>query len=411
LKGTYYGLYCNPMSKGKKLTGIFKRDGAANYTCTVKRFNRLSGDYKWVNMPTHTSDPAKALKTRAELQAVEDAAAAGGDSDLTRARAHAAVNSILKFHGVPEIQDERKLATLGEYLVTFSADLARTTVEKQRMIYLTHLGRVIDSLGAKNQIRTVDKKTIQDAFDKLPEMSPGTLSKHKMITVRFFEAARNDGLIDANPAKLVRIAKIKREKKQPFTVEEIGKLLGACDDFEHGDEWRLVCLFGLCLGARLHDACTRSWDEIDLETRMICYVPSKTKERGTKVLAPLVNPLLHRLSNAGPGAGRITPTLASWPIDKISLHFTRLMQAAGIDLTPIKRAGDGRDWTPKGFHSFRHTLPTMLAAAGVPIEIRMAIVGHTNESIHLGYTHKDQDAMRLGLDSAMRAITVQESSL
>lgn len=396
--------------KKRKLTGIFKRDGAVNYTCTLKRFNRITGEYKWINAPTHTSDPAKALKTRAELQAVEDAAAAGGDSDLTRARAHAAVNSILKFHGVPEIQDERKLATLGEYVETFLADLQRTIPAKVLKIHQAHLGRVIELLGEKKQIRAIDKGAIQKAFDLLPEMAPGTLSKHKAITVRFFESARNDGLLEANPAKLVRIGKIKREKKQPFTVEEIGRILGACDEFEHGDEWRLVCLFGLCLGARLHDACSRSWDEIDLETQMICYVPSKTKERGTKVLAPLVNPLLHRLSNAGPGAGRITPTLASWPIDRISMHFTRLMQTAGIDLTPIKRPGDGRDWTPKGFHSYRHSLPTMLAAAGVPIEVRMAIVGHTNQSIHLGYTHKDQEVMRLGLNSALKAITVQEST-
>lgn len=405
LKRILCHLLCD-MSKPKKLSGIFQRKGSDQFLTTIKRFDRIAGDYKWVQVATHTSDPIKAMNTRAELQKIEDDAGAGGNSDMTRAKALAAVNSILSAHGVPEIADPIKTMAASDFIDPFVRDMTGTS-DEARSTAKKRLERITGSLKKGTHLRAINRLMIQPIFDAMVgELAPSTILAHKTILKRFFEVAKADGLCSENPAARIKVVGGKREKKEPFTVSEISSILEACRDVSLSDEWRIACLFGLCLGGRLADCCKRSWSEIDLDKGVINYVPAKTSKHGTVVIAPIVNPLLSSLVKAYESrtSDKITPTLDAMKNYRRSLKFTSLLFDADIDMMKHPRQTGGRTWRKKGFHSWRHTLPTLLASAGVLPEIRMAIVGHTDKDIHMGYTHKDEGLMRAGLVSALSSL-------
>ena len=48
----------------------------------------------------------------------------------------------------------------------------------------------------------------------------------------------------------------------------------------------------------------------------------------------------------------------------------------------------------KSFHSFRHTMVTMLQGNDVPEDVRMMIVGHSNPDVHKIYSHDEEAAIK-----------------
>jgi len=46
------------------------------------------------------------------------------------------------------------------------------------------------------------------------------------------------------------------------------------------------------------------------------------------------------------------------------------------------------------FHSLRHTATSWLANEGVPDDVRMKLVGHSDKAVHAKYSHHDERALR-----------------
>jgi integrase len=49
----------------------------------------------------------------------------------------------------------------------------------------------------------------------------------------------------------------------------------------------------------------------------------------------------------------------------------------------------GRKVFALSFHSLRHSFTSILANAGVPEELRMALTGHKERAVHQRYTHRE----------------------
>jgi integrase len=99
----------------------------------------------------------------------------------------------------------------------------------------------------------------------------------------------------------------------------------------------------------------------------------------------------------------IHPTLAEKKVpgkSGLSLAFSKIVTKAGIKsrlLRPHKstemptRSHRVRSLT---FHSLRHTATSCLANEGVPEDIRMKVLGHSDKAVHAKYTHHDEKALR-----------------
>jgi len=398
--------------------GIFRHPNSANFHTSLKRWDAKRGKWKWFSLSTHTADPIAALKFREEMQALEFAAAKHGDSTLTRDKAFETVNSLLRWHGIPEISDDVTEAALTwkAFADPWLADIKRTVGEKSWLHHRPHLTSFAKSVGEDSPIASITRRQVQDWYNGLADTGPkaSTIFAYLKSVRRVFADAIDEGHCSMNPAMKLKTLNIKKRKKEPFTAVDLQKLAKGIGNLELSAEWFLLFNFGICLGARLGDCNSRRWEEITLEGNIphIAYTPSKTKKHEITVNVPLVDPLLSLLREtpADRRAGFVTPTLALEPVSgrgHLSQQFIELMDAAAVDYITEKGQGDrGIDWKSKSFHSFRHTLPSLLAADDVPEQVRMGIIGHSRLETHLGYTHHDDRQMREALEKTLGKLKI-----
>jgi integrase len=137
---------------------------------------------------------------------------------------------------------------------------------------------------------------------------------------------------------------------------------------------------------RLGDATRRSYEEI--ENGVLRFVPEKKSRKARVVSVPLVGEL-----SILRGTGQITPSLSSMTASVASRTFTRLLDRAGITRTTTQKKGKGRGVTDKTFHSWRHTINTLMVDAGVDQRVRQLVCDHDSTKVSNNYTHASIETM------------------
>ena len=204
-----------------------------------------------------------------------------------------------------------------------------------------------------------------------------------------FNSARRQGLIAMNPAEPVELFNESPDKRLPFTVDQIRDILAVADE-----EWRGLVMVGYLAGIRLGDAARLTWGNVDLQNNLLIYQAQKTarRKKGDKNTVVDLHPdLVHHLNALQPGvpAAPVFPRLSTRPIGSasgLSASFRRLMDRAGI-LSPLgSNRGNGRVFRSLSYHSLRHSFCTQLHHAGVPMELRKALAGHSSDAMAANYT-------------------------
>ena len=210
-----------------------------------------------------------------------------------------------------------------------------------------------------------------------------------------FELACKDGKLAANPARYVKMPSEVKTARSTWSEAELRRFLAVADADRLAAAWRLS-LYGLRRG----EVCGLRWEDVNLDARTVrigrarvlvngrVIVKAPKSERGYRTL-PLDDVLtaglraLHRRQAAERLAGGqayeasgyvVADELGAAPSPEwFSDEFHRLAAAAGV---PRIRLHDGR-----------HTVNSLLAAAGVPDHIRAAWCGHTVAVNVATYTH------------------------
>lgn len=218
-----------------------------------------------------------------------------------------------------------------------------------------------------------------------------------------FRSAVVEGQIAYNPASGVEPLPLDDSiTREPFTREEVTALIEAAET----QDWKGVILIGAFTGLRLGDIALLKWGNVDLATGVIEVMPSKTRRKKKTVLIPLHAELRtflieHPISD-DPEAP-VFPTLARRSVSGkrgLSLTFAGIMNEANVSRGETREVeasenGEGnprrvgRTVHARGFHSLRHTFTSWLANEDVPEEIRMLLTGHSDPSVHRGYTHTE----------------------
>ena len=78
------------------------------------------------------------------------------------------------------------------------------------------------------------------------------------------------------------------------------------------------------------------------------------------------------------------------------MDFSRLMERAKVrgEVIRERTGAKGRSVNSHTFHSFRHTLTSLMANAGVPVEVRQKFTGHASAEMNQHYTHHEIDTLR-----------------
>jgi len=154
--------------------------------------------------------------------------------------------------------------------------------------------------------------------------------------------------------------------KQPVTLEWINVFKANADRVDVG----VLALFLFATGARISEALSVRWNDIDLKRRTVLIRQSKLgNERVAHIQSELFVALANLPKDREPFAIAYTTARDAW---------ARTTEAAGIE--------------PLTFHSCRHGFATELAGKNVPVKT-IAKLGGWKSTQHLfnTYLHSDED--------------------
>jgi integrase len=274
-----------------------------------------------------------------------------------------------------------------------------TKAEGTFLKYENAINGFLGSIGNRakfnvNQIAPRDVVRFRDA-QILDGKNPSTANDRVKIVRMAFTSARKLGYITHNPAEAVEMLPEDAEPaKQPFDIEQVKALL-RCST---GD-WKGAIMGALYTGARLQDVANMRWESVDLQNKWLAFRVGKTKQRIKLPMHEALYDFLLELPAPDTGKAFLFPSLAGKGTggrSGLSMAFARIMERAKVrGEVARERAGEaGRTVNSLSFHSFRHTLTSIMANAGVPVEVRQKFTGHASAEMNQHYTHHEIATLR-----------------
>jgi len=387
----WYGSFLD--EKGKwRLRSTKERDHAAAMV-VAERWQReadiLRGSEKMQNK-------------EAVLEALVTATQQAARNDFSEATAMQLVNDLLAATG----QAPMARVSVSEFLLGWVEGKRTSKAEGTSIKYAQVVQAFLSQLGSKRDanLSAVVPRDIEKFRDgELKQgKSPSTANAAVKILRAPFNLARRQGLILTNPAEAVELLPNESAERKVFTAEQLSALLDAADT-----EWKGMILLGATCGLRIGDASRITWENVDLEKKVIRYLPQKTakgtrrKPVETVILPDLEDYLLAWLGAPDSAAAPLFPTLFGKKVSGahgLSKCFQLVMKKAGVfaGVDQRKLSGKGRRFSDLSFHSLRHTFISIMANAGVAKEIRMKLAGHSS-NVHERYTHLEVETYRNAL--------------
>lgn len=309
------------------------------------------------------------------------------------------------------IADYTTEAWLKEWMTQKAAISRAKTVVRYRVIldrFLAFLGR--KAKAGLQHVRPGDVRAFRDSL-----MDTGktgyTCNLELKVVAMPFRKAHKLGIIRINPAEAVETLEDDRERREPFTLEQVRAILAHAPN----DDWRGMIRLGFYTGARLSDCARMKWGNVDLHARTLAFAPAKTaRGKRPKQLFLPIHPDLHawlmKLPAPDDGEAFLFPSLAnvgSSGNKGLSRQFIAIMDTAGVSAPLAREKGNvregsksaGRSTRALSFHSLRHTLTSNMHNAGVSAELRMQFTGHASGEAHEIYTHTELETLRGALAS------------
>lgn len=211
-------------------------------------------------------------------------------------------------------------------------------------------------------------------------------------------AARNRGVILANPAEAVDFLPEAESVRVNFSPEDIRRIVEAAPSVD----WRGAVLIAYFGGLSLADTVNLRWRQIDLTVGMLIYRRTKSKRDVKLPLHPELAAWLEEQPAPDDGEAYVLPSLAggtSGGRSGLSSTFGRIVEAAGVTVEEVEAEGPkGRKRKALGFHSTRHGFVTAMADAGVAPDLRKALAGHASDAMSERYTHRAVATLKAAVD-------------
>ena len=354
-----------------------------------------ASDGKWIARSTGTHDRRTAELALQQFE--KDANMARIDGELTVAAINRNAADMHKRITGKALNFVTPEAYMHEFLQSKEAKATKATMHSYRKIvkfFLQHLGP-----KASQDIQRVKPVDVQGFIASRIKggAAPATVKLDIKVLNSVFLRAMKQGVCVLNPAATVDMPVVESDPKLPFTLDEVQAIIKACPN----DEWRTLVYLGFYTGGRIRDISDLTWSSLDLgKNPTVAYKQRKIRKGAQGKVRITMHPDLkdwleeYRLVSQAKPADPVLPTIHMLkPGGRAgnSQQFIEIMRQAGVD--PCY--AEGKHKLPKkSFHSFRHTMVTMLQGQDVPEDIRMLIVGHSNPDVHKIYSHDEEAAIK-----------------
>ena len=207
--------------------------------------------------------------------------------------------------------------------------------------------------------------------ERIKIRAPATVNRELAFIKRVFNVAIDDGHVETNPARRVRLYKENNARVRYLTDDELPHLRSAIGE----EQWLLVA-FALNTGLRQGEQFGLRWDCVDSTTKLITIPRSKSGETRRVPMNEATEGILARLraNSRGPFVfASETGTTALDAKNYMNRVFRPALRSAGIQ---------NFRW-----HDLRHTFASRLVMAGVDIRTVQELMGHKTIEMTLRYAH------------------------
>lgn len=144
---------------------------------------------------------------------------------------------------------------------------------------------------------------------------------------------------------------------------------------------RLYCTLALATGLRDGKLWRLEWSQVDLQKRVLSVSGNAVKRGVTIPLNRTATDALEALRGGSVvNMRRVFPRWRQSTINQFATDWARIRKIEGLETV--------------GVHTLRHTFNTWLAKAGVSLEVRARLVGHSTGAMNDRYTHWDVEWLR-----------------
>jgi integrase len=238
--------------------------------------------------------------------------------------------------------------------------------------------------------------------------APATVNKALSVVRQICDEAIAAGVLTEHPFAVhgMRITlprNTKARKRKHFKFAQFRKLVKATEPgatFKDGEmlsaDWQTFIIVCGYTGGRQQEPAKLNWVQVDLNEGSIWLDVSKKDEEHYMPIHPTLRSHLEKIRPKN-AEGYVMPEIAKQTPQTLSKVFREIiLPRIGIVQEYHTRAenpekGKGRVLAEYSLHSLRHSLSTWLNEAGVPDATRMALAGHEDEEVSLGYTHVEKE--------------------
>ena len=185
---------------------------------------------------------------------------------------------------------------------------------------------------------------------------------------------------DDTPFNRIKNRPVDTVSHEPLSPDQVTAVLAVTK----GDLQTLL-LIGVYTALRLKDACLLRWSSVNLDSKTITVVPSKTRLRSRKVVCLPIHPVLLERLLSLPQTNQYVLPYVAWrylgDISSLSHKLHKAFTKAGIKT----KNQDGR--TIISFHSLRFSMGQALIGAGYSLDVIAQVLGHSSSTMSRYYSH------------------------
>jgi len=297
-----------------------------------------------------------------------------------------------------EIEAVRAAPTMGDLCQRFEGEHFSRLRAGTRVDYKSLIDRHILPALKNHKVADVTFGDIDALHRKITKDAPYRANRAISVLSKMFALAIKWRYRADNPAKgIERNQEVKRHRY--LSGDEMGRLSLALAEHDDVDAANVVRLL-LLTGARRGEVLGMRWDQLDLGAGVWTKPGSMTKQK-TEHRVPLSAParqLLVELHKAASKDARFVfpgPGVTGHRV-KMKTDWADICKAAGI--------GEAR------MHDLRHTYASVLASAGLSLQVIGALLGHSQPSTTARYSHLFDDPLRAATERVGAIITGQATA-
>jgi len=258
--------------------------------------------------------------------------------------------------------------------------------------------RLNDAFGSKrlNQITRREVVSFHTRLLEVDGLSPASCDHHLKLMRRMFNLAIEWEMLEKNPLTRIPLYKEDNKVENYLDEQQLKRLLHVL----HTDKNRMTCnvmLFLLSTGARLNEALSAKWSQVDIANRVWVIPATNSKSKRVRSV-PLNQSALDVLSNLGTEEHEylFMSHRSDTHLKEIHTGWKSLREKAGLPHLRI--------------HDLRHSFASFLVNSGRTLYEVQQILGHSVPTVTQRYSHLSAKTLLSATDAAANCINAAMAS-